>query len=87
MSLYGCANSVEINHYEVGPDTWIYLFKYNNKKYILIATDYTGGYEFDVFPRLLKYGGDGLEFVLQREIMAKNDSPKIANTVLFEYAD
>ena len=28
MASYGYGDSVEINHYEVGPDTWIYLFEY-----------------------------------------------------------
>ncbi|MBQ3413604.1 hypothetical protein IJH33_02015 [Candidatus Saccharibacteria bacterium] len=89
MALYGYENSAEINHYEVGPDTWIYLFELNGSKYILISTDYTGDYEFGVFPHLLKYEGDRLEFVLQREIQVKDDSlkEKAANTILFEYTD
>ena len=49
MTSYGYKNSTEINHYEVGPDTWIYLFEFEDKKYILIAADYLGDYEFEVF--------------------------------------
>ena len=26
MTAYGYEDSTEINHYEVGPDAWIYLF-------------------------------------------------------------
>ena len=89
MASYGYENSTEINHYEVGPDTWIYLFEFNGLKYILISTDYTGDYEFDVFPHLLKYESDRLKFALQREIPVKDNfsKEKTANTVLFEYTD
>ena len=89
MASYGCENAVEINHYEVGPDTWIYLFGLNDTKYILISTDYFGDYEFEVFPHLLKYEDNRLEFVLQREILITDDSlkEKVAGTLLFEYTD
>ena len=89
MALYGCKGATETNHYKVGPDTWIYLFELNNKKYILISTDYFGDYEFDVFPHLLKYESDKLEFVLQREIPVKEGSSKekTSGTLLFEYTD
>ncbi|MBQ1387359.1 hypothetical protein IIY68_01005 [Candidatus Saccharibacteria bacterium] len=89
MASYGYENSTEINHYEVRPDTWIYLFEYKGKKYILVATDYFGDYDFDVFPHLLKFESDRLEFVLQREIPVK-DGPsreKASGTLLFEYTD
>ena len=89
MASYGYEDSVEINHYEVGPDTWIYLFECKGKKYILVATDYFGDYDIDVFPHLLKYESDRLEFVLQREIPVKDSSSreKTAGTLLFEYTD
>ena len=92
MTSYGCENAVEINHYEVGPDTWIYLFELNDTKYILISTDYFGDYEFEVFPHLLKFDNSEfreLEFVLQREILVNDDSlkEKTADTLLFEYTD
>ena len=92
MASYGCENAVEINHYEVGPDTWIYLFGLNDTKYILISTDYFGDYEFEVFPHLLKFNDSEftkLEFVLQREILITDDSlkEKAAGTLLFEYTD
>lgn len=89
MTSYGCKNPTEINHYEVGPDTWIYLFECKGKKYILVATDYFGDYDFDVFPHLLKFESDRLEFVLQREIPVKDEAlrEKVVGTILFEYTD
>lgn len=89
LASYGCSGATEINHYEVGPDTWIYLFELNGSKYILISTDYTGDYEFEVFPHLLKFEGSKLEFVLQEEIQVKDDSSKekVVNTLLFEYTN
>lgn len=73
MASYGCKGSTEINHYEVGPDTWIYLFEYKGKKYILVTTDYFGDYDFAVFPHPLKFESDRLEFVLQREVSVKDE--------------
>ena len=89
MSAYGFEDYSAVNHYEVGPDTWIYLFECKGKKYILVTTDYFGDYDFDVFPHLLKYESDRLEFVLQREIPVKDNSSreKTAGTLLFEYTD
>ncbi|MBR3236411.1 hypothetical protein IKF92_01895 [Candidatus Saccharibacteria bacterium] len=88
MSAYGYEDSTEINYYEVGPDTWIYLFGHDDKKFILIVTDYTGDYEFDVFPHLLKFESDRLGFVLQREIPIEDSSSEKAwGTLLFEYTD
>ena len=89
MAIYGCENATEKNHYQVGPDTWIYLFENGDKKYLLVSVDYVGDYDFDVFPHLLKFKGYRLEFVLQREIPAKEDSSKekASNTILFEYKD
>ena len=48
-------------------------FEYKGKKYILVATDFFGDYDFDVFPHLLKYESDRLEFVLQREVSVKDE--------------
>ena len=92
MFAYGCEDFTEINHYEVGPDTWIYLFEHNDKKYLLVTTDYLGDYEFDVFPHLLRYddASNKIDFVLQREIPAKNNSlleKARINTILFEYTN
>lgn len=93
MSAYGCEDFVEISHYEVGPDTWVYLFEHDEKKYLLVATDYLGDYEFDVFPHLLRFDNDAfnkIDFVLQREILVKNSSlleKAHINTILFEYTD
>ncbi len=89
MTSYGYKNSTEINHYEVGPDTWVYLFECKGKKYILVATDYFGDYDFDVFPHLLKFESDRLEFVLQREVPVKDEAlrEKVVGTILFEYTD
>ena len=92
MASYGYGDSVEINHYEVGPDTWIYLFECKGEKYILVATDYFGDYDFEVYPHLLKFNDSAfikLEFVLQREIPVKDNSSReiTAVTLLFEYTD
>ena len=93
MTAYGCKDYTEINHYEVGPDTWIYLFEHKNKKYVLVTTDYLGDYEFDVFPHLLRFENSEfkkIELVLQREIPIENNSlleKNHANTILFEYTD
>jgi len=92
LAAYNCENLVEDSHYQVEPDTWVYLFRdVNDKKFVLIVADYIDFY-YDVFPHLLKFENNEftkLEFVLQREIMTKNDSlEKItSNTVLFEYVD
>ena len=89
MVIYGCEDFIEDNHYEVGSDTWIYLYRNDDKKYILIVADYLGDYDFEVFPHLLKFEDNRFEFVLQREIPVKNQSlsDKIhASTILFEYA-
>lgn len=88
MVAYGLENAVEKDHYEVGPDTWVYLFEEKDKNYLLVSTDYTGDYEFEAFPHLLKLS-NGVEFVLQREVLVVNDclTEKVSNTVLFEYTD
>lgn len=89
MSAYGHEKAVEKDYREIDPDTWIYLFADNDKKYILIATDYLGYYNFEIFPHLLKFDSR-LEFVLQQEIPIKDESLLInirANTILFEYTD
>lgn len=89
MAAYGFEDYIEGDHFLVRPDTWVYLFEYEGKKYILITTDYLGDYDFDVFPHLLKFNGGRLEFVLQREIFAKDDLPDdiMINAALFEYTD
>ena len=89
MAIYGYEDFTEISHCEVGPDTWIYLFRLNDTKLILISTDYTGDYDFDVFPHLLKFESNRLEFVLQREVPIRDDSLKeeAIGNVLFEYTD
>lgn len=89
MALYGRKNVVGKDYYQVEPDTWIYLFEDDDKKYLLIDADYLGDYEFDVFPHLLKFENSEftkLGFVLQREIPIEDDSSKekVANTILFE---
>lgn len=90
MVAYGFDNISEKSHYQVEPDTWVYLFEDDDKKYLLISADYLGDYEFDVFPHLLKFENgefNKLEFVLQREIMTQNNFPEetTSNTALFEY--
>ena len=92
MLAYNHEGSIEKDHYEVGPDTWIYLFEHEDKKYILITTDYLGDYDFDSFPHTLSF--DSIfrknNFTLQREVPPVNDFifKRIhINTVLFEYTD
>lgn len=92
MLAYGYEDSIEKGHYEVGPDTWIYLFEHEDKKYILITTDYLGDYDFDSFPHTLSF--DSIfrknKFTLQREVPSVDDSvfKRIhVNAVLFEYTD
>ena len=92
MAAYGLDSISENNHYQVEPDTWVYLFEGDNGKYILISADYLGDFEFEVFPHLLKFKNSEftkLEFVLQREILIKDNSSKekTANTILFEYTN
>ena len=92
IAAYSCKDLIESGHYEVGPDTWIYLFKYKDKKYILVTTDYLGDYDFDSFPHTLSF--DGIfrknNFILQREVQSVDNSvfKRIhVNAVLFEYTD
>lgn len=71
---------------------WVYLFEHDDKKYLLVATDYFGDYEFDVFPHLLKYDDNAfrkIDFVLQREIPIKDGflREQASGTLLFEYTD
>ena len=68
------------------------FFEHDDKKYLLVTTDYLGDYEFDVFPHLLRYddASNKIDFVLQREIPAKNNSlleKARINTILFEYTN
>ena len=37
MASYGYDRVIEKDHREVGPDTWIYLFEFEDLKYILIT--------------------------------------------------
>ena len=90
MAIYGYKKTIGRGNYQVEPDTWIYLFEDDGKKFVLIAADYLGAFEFEDFPHLLKFENNEFakfEFVLQREIPIKNNSlkEKVANTILFEY--
>lgn len=92
MLAYNYKGPIENYHYVVGPDTWIYLFEYKDKKYILVTTDYLGDYDFDSFPNTLSF--DSIfcknKFTLQREVPSVDDSvfKRIhINAVLFEYTD
>ena len=92
MTAYDCEDPVEINHYQVEPDTWVYLFRdKNDRKYVLIDADHLD-FDFEVYPHLLKFNNSEfikLEFVLQREIPVKEDSSKkqTSGTLLFEYSN
>ena len=92
IAAYDCEGLVESDHYQVEPDTWVYLFRdKNEKKYVLIDADYLD-FDFEVYPHLLNFN-DGefikLEFVLQREVPVKNNASKeqTSGTLLFEYTD
>ena len=92
MALYGYDKAIDKGYYQVEPDTWIYLFECDGKKYLLISGDYLGAYEFDTFPHLLKFENNEFgefEFSLQREIAASSDFSKYQNlnVILFEYFD
>ena len=92
IAAYDCEDLVESNHYQVEPDTWVYLFRdKNDKKYVLINADYLD-FDFEVYPHLLRFDNGEftkLDFVLQREIPVKDSSSreKAAGTLLFEYTD
>lgn len=92
MSAYNCENLVEDNHYQVEPDTWVYLFRdKNGRKYVLIDTDYLD-FDFEVYPHLLKFNNSEftkLEFVLQCEIPIKDgfSREQTLGTLLFECTD
>ena len=83
---------VESNHYQVEPDTWVYLFRdKNEKKYVLIDADYIN-FDFEAYPHLLRFDNGEftkLDFVLQREVPVKDGSSreKASGTFLFEYTD
>ena len=92
IAAYDCEGLVESDHYQVEPDTWVYLFcDKNDKKYVLIDADYLD-FDFEVYPHLLKFNNSEfikLELVLQREIPIKNSASKeqTSGTFLFEYTD
>ena len=92
IAVYDCEGLVESDHYQVEPDTWVYLFRdKNEKKYVLIDADYLD-FDFEVYPHLLKFNNSEfvkIEFVLQREIPVKNTASKeqTSGTLLFEYTD
>ena len=49
IAAYDCEGLVESDHYQVEPDTWVYLFRdKNEKKYVLIDADYLD-FDFEVY--------------------------------------
>ncbi len=89
LKAYGYGDLSEANHYQVEPDTWVYLFiDENGNKYILISADFLD-FNYDHFPYLLRFNNFEFkekEFVLQREIEPV-DVEMAAGTILFEYTD
>lgn len=87
LKAYGYENLVDYRHFQVEPDTWVYLFHdSDDKKYVLIYADYMD-YEFDHFPHLLRFNNGEfreMDFVLQREIISQ-DADKTFHSALFEY--
>lgn len=48
-------NYMEINHYQVEPDVWVYLFSdLHGKKYVLVTADYLD-FSFENLPHLLRF--------------------------------
>ena len=92
MAAYDCEDFIEGDHYQVEPDTWVYLFRdKDDKKYVLIDAD-DFDFDFETYPHLLKFNNSEftkLEFVLQREILIKDghSREKTSGTLLFEYTD
>ncbi|MBR3248797.1 hypothetical protein IKF89_02080 [Candidatus Saccharibacteria bacterium] len=89
IKSYDCKNLIEDTHYQVEPDTWVYLFKDpGGKKYVLISADYMD-FDFDHFPHLLRFDNGEfrkIDFILQKEIPSL-DTKKTSQSILFEYAD
>ena len=92
MSAYDCEGLIENSHYQVEPDTWIYLFHdTNGKKYVLIDADYLD-LDFKSYPHLLGFNNNEftkLDFILQGEIPVKDGHSReeTSGTLLFEYTD
>lgn len=92
IAAYDCENLIENNHYQVEPDTWIYLFcDKNDKKYVLIDADDLD-FDFEIYPHLLRFDNDEfkkLDLVIQREIPVKDGHSRdeTSGTFLFEYTD
>ena len=92
LSAYGYPNLTEETHYQVEPDTWLYLFHDEaNKKYLLVVADYLD-LDIDHFPHLLKYDNPEFytaEFILKRQLTPppSTDLAKLQGTALFEYTD
>ena len=86
IKAYGFDNFIEGNHYQVEPDTWVYLFSNGNNYYVLISADFLDFY-YDHLPALLRFNNfefQQINFVLRREVNSIN-SEKTSGTLCFEY--
>lgn len=86
IEAYGFDNFIEGNHYQVEPDTWVYLFSNGNNYYVLISADFLDFY-YDHLPALLRFNNfefQQINFVLRREVNSIN-SEKTSGTLCFEY--
>ena len=86
IEAYGFDEFIEENHYQVEPDTWVYLFTNDDRYYVFISADFLDFY-YDHFPTLLRFNNfefHQIDFVLQREVKPINPE-KTAGTLCFEY--
>lgn len=86
---YAKEDLAEVAHYQVEPDTWVYLFcDSDDRKFVLVVADYLD-LNADHFPQLLRFDNGEyhkIDFVLKGEISSQ-DAGKTANTALFEYSE
>lgn len=86
IEAYGFDEFIEENHYQVEPDTWVYLFTKGDKHYVLISADFLDFY-YDHFPTLLRFNNfefHQIDLVLRREVKSINPE-KTSGMLCFEY--
>lgn len=86
IEAYGLDNFIEESHYQVEPDTWVYLFAKEDKHYVLISADFLDFY-YDHFPTLLRFNNfefQQIDFMLQKKVNSINPE-KTSGTICFEY--
>lgn len=79
IEAYGFDEFIEENHYQVEPDTWVYLFFNVDNHYVLISADFLDFY-YDHFPALLRFNNfefQQIDFVLRREVNSINPEKNV----------